>query len=76
MRPPDEVAGAIIAGTDPWRPVCRLWLPALRDRRGYQISQYVVSGDTTTLAYIALLFVGGAAVVAILNNWRDDCISS
>ena len=37
----------------------------------YQISQYVVSGDTTTLAYIALLFVGGAAVVAILNNWRD-----
>src|ERR1700682_2955046 len=37
----------------------------------YQISQYVISGDTTTLAYIALMFVGGAVVIAILNNWRN-----
>src|ERR1700682_1852167 len=37
----------------------------------YQISQYVVSGDTITLSYIALLFVGGAVVIAILNNWRN-----
>lgn len=30
----------------------------------------IVADDTTSLAYAALLFVGGAIFVAILNDWR------
>ena len=37
----------------------------------YEVSGYVISGDTTALAVIGMLFVGAAIVVAMLNNWRN-----
>jgi hypothetical protein len=37
----------------------------------YEVSGYVISGDTAGLAVIGMVFLGGAIVVAILNNWRN-----
>lgn len=37
----------------------------------YKTSSYIVSGDMTGLGFVALAFVGGAVVIAILNNWRN-----
>src|SRR6266852_6525853 len=34
-------------------------------------ASYVIAGDMTGLAFVALSFVGGAIVIAILNNWRN-----
>lgn len=36
----------------------------------YRASGYVLANDLTTLELIAVAFVGGAVVVAILNDWR------
>src|SRR5712664_77241 len=36
----------------------------------YKAANYVIAGDMTSLAYIALLFIGSAFVVAMLNSWR------
>jgi hypothetical protein len=36
----------------------------------YTLAQYVIQGDIPGLAYVALLCMGGAFVVAMLNNWR------
>jgi len=36
----------------------------------YQLAQYVIAGDLQGLAYAGLLFVVGAILIKILNNWR------
>jgi hypothetical protein len=36
----------------------------------YKISAYIVAGDNTSLALAGMVFVGGALVVAILNDWK------
>ena len=36
----------------------------------YQTAELVVANDMNSLAYVAMLFLGGAVVVAILNDWR------
>jgi hypothetical protein len=37
----------------------------------YELAQYVINDDLTGLAYAAMCLIGGAIVVAILNNWRN-----
>jgi hypothetical protein len=37
---------------------------------GYKAAQYVLANDLTTLELIAVVFAGGAVVVAILNDWQ------
>lgn len=37
----------------------------------WKTANYVISGDMTGLAYVALAFAGGVCVVAMLNNWRN-----
>jgi hypothetical protein len=37
----------------------------------YKAANYVIAGDMTGLAYVALAFAGGVFVVAILNSWRN-----
>ena len=37
----------------------------------YKTANYVIAGDMAGLAFVALAFVGGAIVIAILNNWRN-----
>jgi hypothetical protein len=36
----------------------------------YLVSGFIITNDTTTLALVGIAFVGGAIVVAVLNNWR------
>jgi hypothetical protein len=36
----------------------------------YKVAQYIITNDSESLAFAAMAFVGGAIVVAILNNWR------
>jgi hypothetical protein len=36
----------------------------------FKTASYVIAGDMTSLGLVALLFVAGTIVVAILNNWR------
>src|SRR6266568_4587099 len=36
----------------------------------YKTANYVIAGDMTGLAIVALAFVGCAFVIAMLNNWR------
>ena len=37
---------------------------------GYKAAQYILAGDLTTLELVGVVGVGGAVVVAILNDWR------
>jgi len=37
----------------------------------YEAANYIVAGNTTGLAYVALVFVGCAVVVAMLIDWRN-----
>ena len=37
----------------------------------YKFAQYVINDDIMGLAYVGMCIVGGAVVVAILNNWRN-----
>jgi hypothetical protein len=37
----------------------------------YKAAGYVIAGDLTGLAYVALAFVGCAVTIAVLNNWRN-----
>jgi hypothetical protein len=36
----------------------------------YKVAGFIVANDLMDLAYGAILFVGGAVVIAILNDWR------
>src|SRR5260370_16987751 len=37
----------------------------------YKAANYVIAGDMTSLAYIALLFMASAFVIGVLNSWRN-----
>jgi hypothetical protein len=37
----------------------------------YKAAEYIISDNTSGLAFIALAFVGGAFVLGMLNNWRN-----
>jgi len=37
----------------------------------YRAAGYVISDDLEGLAYVALLFIAGAFVIGMLNNWRN-----
>ena len=36
----------------------------------YKAAESILANDLTSLSYVALIFVGGAVVVAILSDWR------
>lgn len=37
----------------------------------YRTAGYVISGDLEGLSYVALLFIAGAFVISMLNDWRN-----
>ena len=37
----------------------------------YKVAQYIVADDVASLAFVGIALVGGAFVVAMLNNWRN-----
>lgn len=53
------------------RPLTLFAFMALFIFTSYKAAGYVIANDMIGLAYVALLFVGSAFVVAILNNWRN-----
>ena len=44
------------------------WLLAML--AAYKVSGYIVAGDNTSLALVALVFLGGAFLITILNDWK------
>src|SRR5437660_5960117 len=59
-----------MAGDQLRRPLPLLGFIGLFIATAYKAAGYVVTGDMNGLAYIALLFIGSAFVVAMLNSWR------
>src|SRR6266849_4306327 len=59
-----------MAGDQLRRPLPLLGFMALFAVTVYKAANYVIAGDMTSLAYVALLFIGSAFVVAMLNSWR------
>lgn len=53
------------------RPLPLLGFIALFIVTVYKASGYVIAGDMSGLVYVALLFIGSAFVVAMLNSWRN-----
>ena len=37
----------------------------------YEVAGYIISNDVASLALAAMALVGGAIIIAILNNWRN-----
>jgi hypothetical protein len=37
----------------------------------YELAGYIINDDVTSLAFVAMAFVGGAIIIAILNNWQN-----
>ena len=52
-------------------PVFALGFVAFVFLAAYKTAGYVISGDMTGLALVALAFIGCAFVVAMLNDWRN-----
>jgi len=52
-------------------PLAALTFVLLVSFLAYRVAGYVIAGDTTGLAFAALVFTGSAFVVAMLNNWRN-----
>ena len=53
------------------RPLPLLGFIALFVVTVYKAANYVIAGDMNGLAYVALLFIGSAFIVAMLNSWRN-----
>ena len=53
------------------RPLTLLAFMGLFVFTSYKAASYVISGDMIGLAYVTLLFIGAALVVAMLNDWRN-----
>ena len=37
----------------------------------YELAGYIINDDVTSLAFVAMAFVGGAIILAILHNWQN-----
>ena len=53
------------------RPLTLLAFMGLFVFTSYKAASYVITGDMIGLAYVTLLFIGAALVVAMLNDWRN-----
>ena len=66
-----RIASALSSGQFGRRPLIVFGLFVAGAFAAYEAAQYVINDDMTGLAYAAMCIVGGAVVVAILNNWRN-----
>jgi hypothetical protein len=51
-------------------PVFALVFFGLTALAAYEVSQFILAGDTNSLIYIAMFIVGAVGVIAVLNDWR------
>jgi|SRR5579859_318389 len=66
-----RIASAPIAGVTGRRPLILLGTLILGAFAAYEGAQYVLNDDMAGLAYAGLGILGGAILVAVLNNWRN-----
>src|SRR6202790_1267299 len=66
-----RVGSVLSSGQFPRRTLLVLGTLVVGAFAAYETAQYVLNDDMTGLAYAVLCLVGGAIVVAILNNWRN-----
>lgn len=66
-----RIASAPIAGLIGRRPLILFGTLILGAFAAYEGAQYVLNDDMTGLAYAGLCILGGAILVAVLNNWRN-----
>ena len=52
------------------RPVFALVFFGAMALAAYEVSQFILAGDTNSLIYIAMFIVGAVAIIAVLNDWR------
>lgn len=64
-----------LAGTSPVRmrrgPLLTVGFFVFAMIAAYEVAGYILRNDVTSLAFVGVAFVGGAFIVAILNNWRN-----
>jgi hypothetical protein len=53
------------------RPLLALGTLVVGAFAAYQIAEYVINDDLTGLAYVALVLIGGAFIIGMLNDWRN-----
>lgn len=51
-------------------PIVSLVLTFVIAYAAYKTAQIILDDDLATLAYAAMLFIGGAVMIAVLNDWR------
>jgi hypothetical protein len=66
-----RIASALSPGQFGRRPLLVFGILVFGAFAAYEAAQYVINDDMTGLAYAAMCIAGGAAVIAILNNWRN-----
>jgi len=65
-----RAASALRSFSNSRNPLVSIGIFVLVVYAGYKTSQYILANDLTTLEFIGIAFIGGAVVVAILNDWR------
>jgi hypothetical protein len=66
-----RLASALSAGQFRRGPLVVFGILVIGTLGAYETAQYVINDDMTGLAYAALCLLGGAILIAILNNWRN-----
>jgi hypothetical protein len=66
-----RTASALSSGQYRRRPLIVFGIVVVGAFAAYETAQFVINDDMTGMAYAVLCLVGGAIVVAILNNWRN-----
>ena len=62
--------GSLPALGTPGKPLQTLMVVVVFLYAAYKAANYVITDDMKGLAYVTLVFIGSAFVVAMLNNWR------
>lgn len=65
-----SISSSVLAGKLRRGPLNTLAFFALALIAAYKAAGYVIAGDMTGLTFVALALVGGAFIIAMLNNWR------
>lgn len=66
-----RTASAHASGQFGKRPLLALGTLVVGAFAAYEFAQYVINDNLTGLGFAVMCVVGGAIVVAILNNWRN-----
>jgi len=66
-----KIAAALAVGQFRSQPLAVLGILVSGVFAAYETAQYMINDDMTSLAQVATRIVGRAAVMAILNDWRN-----